>query len=169
MARAGNRVYTKMKREVNILEFKRKDPADMGLPAELNNETDNNSRVTQAPDSLNIIDLNSLEAPNKTEWLLEHAMPLNYYTILYGEGGMGKSYVANYIGIQACRGGQTFCGLKFPERPVKTLLLDYELSPIEQKKRLSEICNGLGLSTIPKSFKYAKPKKPIKEVMTNAK
>jgi len=126
---------------------------------------DDNATQSQAPDSLNLIDLNSFESGSEDEWLLEHAIPSGYYTGLYGEGGMGKSYVANYLGILACIGGQTFCGLNFPERRINSLLIDYELNPDQQKKRLAQICSGHGLSSIPENFLYAQPRKLIKPLL----
>ncbi len=66
-----------------------------------------------AQTALNITDLNGYQGGTETGWLLENAIPLNHFTTFYGVGGMGKSYIANYIGLQACMGGQTFCGLDF--------------------------------------------------------
>ena len=128
---------------------------------ELNDRDD----VVTPPETLNIVKLNAIDTTSKREWFLEGAIPMRFYTICYGEGGMGKSLFANYLGIQACRGGQLFCGLQFLERPVKTLLLDYELDEYEQKRRLDQISKGLCLSSIPENFLYAKPKKPIMELI----
>jgi len=93
-------------------------------------ELNDRDHIEICPDSLNIINRNKIQAPAETKWLLQGAIPMRYYTICYGEGGIGEN---------------------------------------EQKRRLDQLCKGLGLSSIPDNFFDAKPKKATKEVMTNAK
>ncbi|NIQ14726.1 MAG: AAA family ATPase, partial [Candidatus Dadabacteria bacterium] len=84
-------------------------------------------------------------------WILKDVIPMNYPTIIYGDGGSGKSYVSLYIAIKAARGGQTFYGRRFSKIRSNVLYLDFELDSYELKRRATHISNGLELKKLPEN------------------
>ena len=119
--------------------------------------------------SLEVVKLSDIEEAKPREWLLTGAIPRNYPTIIYGDGGTGKSYTTLFIAIQAARGNQTFCGLKFSERQFKVLYLDFELDSSEFQRRASKICNGLDLDKLPDNIFYSEAKKPLPKLLRELK
>lgn len=98
-------------------------------------------------------------------WLLEGAIPDKFPTIIYGAGGLGKSFLALHLGILACVGSQQFMGLKFPTEPRNTLIIDYELDDDEQTRRGRQISHGLHLDDIPENLSYFAPGKNLAKVL----
>src|SRR3990172_11647641 len=70
-----------------------------------------------------IISLADYKAQPMT-WLLENAIPDKFPTTIYGDGGLGKSYVGLYFATLAAIGEQSFLGLNFPREPLNVLYLD---------------------------------------------
>jgi len=99
--------------------------------------------------------------PRPQRWFLQNAIPEGFPTLIYGDGGMGKTYLADLIAVQACISGESFFGLKFPEAPVNALLIDYELNPDEQTRRIRKIASGLNLKAVPDNLFYLSPDKGI--------
>jgi len=102
-------------------------------------------------------------------WLLEGAIPDSYPTIIYGAGGIGKSFVALNLAILACLGGQKFLDRKLPLEPRNVLLVDYELEASEQARRAQQIAEGLNLKYLPSNLHYFEPKESLSKVLPSLK
>jgi len=90
--------------------------------------------------------------------IVERLMPEGYPTILYGDGGVGKSYLA--LGIATCVAtGQPFVGLAV--RSSGVLFLDWELDPAEFQRRGFAVARGLGLPCPPANLYYAPMARPF--------
>src|SRR3972149_7641884 len=110
---------------------------------ELGNEIERLSRLKES--NGNIIFLADYKPQNMT-WLLEYAIPDKFPTAIYGDGGLGKSYLGLYFAILAALGKQKFLGFEFPPEPLNVLYLHWELDVDEFSRRALKIANGLGLS-----------------------
>ncbi|GIW60655.1 MAG: hypothetical protein KatS3mg087_1721 [Patescibacteria group bacterium] len=107
--------------------------------------------------------------PIPQSWLLQNAIPEGFPTILYGDSGLGKSYLAVYLGILACLGGERFFDLSFPDEPSNTLYLDWELDVNEFARRAKRIATGLNLAKIPGNFFYLSPRKSLFHILPTLK
>lgn len=101
----------------------------------------------------------ALHDPKPKQWIIENLIPDGFPSMIYGAGGMGKSFLSAYLGIEACRGGQSFIGHPFPEEPLNTLIIDYELDVDVQTERARKIARGLNLDGIPDNLHYYSPTK----------
>ncbi len=82
----------------------------------------------------------------------------DYPTILYGEGGQGKSLLALALATAvACE--KPFAGFKLPQGPA--LYVDFELGLEEQLRRAYRIARGFGLERPPADLLYFQGDKPI--------
>ncbi len=66
-------------------------------------------------------------------------------TVLFGDGGSGKSLFALAVALSVSTGVPLPCGFK-PTRSVPVLLLDWESCREEHEDRLHRLCSGLGVS-----------------------
>lgn len=107
--------------------------------------------------------------PKHKGWFLSDAIPLNFPTLIYADGGIGKSFLALYLSIQACRGVQSFMGLNFPQDPQNVLYLDWELDPDEFALRAGRIVSGLELPEIPANLSYLAPEMSIYQLLPKLK
>lgn len=103
--------------------------------------------------------------PKPKPWIIEELIPDGFPSMIYGAGGMGKSFLSAYLGIEACRGGQKFIGCTFPEEPLNTLIIDYELDEDVQAGRAQKIARGLNLAGIPENLHYYAPTKPAAKAL----
>ena len=133
---------------------------------ELGNEIERLSRPKES--NGNIISLADYKPQNMT-WFLEYAIPDKFPTTIYGDGGLGKSYLGLYFATLATLGKQNFLGLRFPEEPLNVLYLDWELDIDEFSRRTLKIANGLGLSKIPSDLHYYSPDKSLYKLLPELK
>ena len=103
--------------------------------------------------------------PRPKPWIIKDLIPDGFPSMIYGAGGMGKSFLAAYLGIEACRGGQSFMGHRFPEEPLNSLIIDYELDVDVQTERVSKIASGLNLDGIPDNLYYYTPTKAATQAL----
>jgi len=89
--------------------------------------------------------------PAPRKWVLPNWIPEGMITVLFGDGGLGKSYIALYIAMRACLGA-TFGGLVMDER--KTLYIDAELDFDEFQRRAFKVARGMGLDKPPVGLHY---------------
>ncbi len=105
-----------------------------------------------------VIDLSTYKAQDAPPCVIKDLVPKNLVTVLYGDGGEGKSYLslmwAHYLAI-----GKNIGGLKVTQS--RTLYVDWELNVDEHKRRADKISNGLGLSGVPEGVFYRKINGPI--------
>ncbi len=102
------------------------------LPSEV---TDNN--VQQLP----YISLSTYPL-TKMSYLVEDFLPNGCISMIYGDGGQGKSYLALYLAILVAS-GKSF--LSKTVKRGKVLYADFELSPELQRQRLEKTCKGLNI------------------------
>lgn len=81
--------------------------------------------------------------PPDREWLAEEWIPLNTISSLYGDGGIGKSLLAQQLATAATIGG-TWLGIKIPK--TKTLCVFCEDDRNELWRRQVDINNATGVS-----------------------
>lgn len=92
------------------------------------------------------IDLRTIERPSRDDSVLVEGIhfPRRHPTIIYGDGGSAKSYIALYLG---CR---------MVEKGMNVALFDWELAGEDHRDRLERICGPV----MPK-ITYAKCEKPL--------
>jgi len=105
----------------------------------------------------------------KREWLLDRAIPLNFPSLIYADGGIGKSYLGLLWAILATLGGQIFLNLKFSNTKFKVLFLDFELDISEITRRAYQIASGLNLSKLPEHLYYQAPGMSLPRFMSTLK
>jgi hypothetical protein len=96
--------------------------------------------------------------PAPRRYVVDGLIPEGATTILYGDGGQGKSYVALYLTTLAC------LGLPFADRTVKQqvcLYLDAELEVDELTRRAYSVARGLGLDKPPEGLLYYRLDGPL--------
>lgn len=79
-------------------------------------------------------------------WRVEGVLPEGFPTLLYGDGGSGKSMFATFISVLIDQ-GYLSTDLRLPVEPGKVLYLDWETDAEEIAKRARGIHRGLGLDT----------------------
>jgi len=83
------------------------------------------------------------EKPDPMEWTIEGLVPEGHLSMLVGDGGMGKSFLALYAALCVA------AGRPFLKRGVKrgrVLYVDQELDEDEQKRRTCRVAEGMGMS-----------------------
>ena len=92
-----------------------------------------------------------LPEPPPRKNVLEGLVPDGAVTILYGDGGLGKSYLALWIATGVCLGRPIF-GRQVEKRPV--LFIDAEMDEEEFGRRAYRVARGIGLNEPPKGLYY---------------
>jgi DNA-binding transcriptional ArsR family regulator len=84
-------------------------------------------------------------------WHLEPVLPLDVPTVLYGDGGTGKSLLAMGLAAQIASGKPVIPGTQpVPQDLVGPVVyLDWEDDPDEHRRRLARICEGHGIDGRP--------------------
>ncbi len=105
-------------------------------------------------DEPRIVWFHELGKPKPRRFVIEKIARKGYPLIVYGAGGVAKSFAALAGGIAiASEGGlRNWMGLRVLEHGY-VLYLDFELDQDEQHARVAELCNGLGVD-IPKRLAY---------------
>jgi len=86
-----------------------------------------------------------------TQYILEPFLVSSQSNLLYGNGGLGKSWFALYLGALVAS-GKRHGGLT-PE-PGNVMYVDYEVDKQDMENRFIALCNGLGIE--PPDFFYRK-------------
>jgi hypothetical protein len=112
------------------------------------------------------ISLGQIEEPGPRIEIVERLIPEGYSTVLFGDGGTGKSYLA--LGLAMCvAAGQPF--VRLAVRSSGVLYLDWELNPEEFQRRGFSIARGLGLSRPPTNMYYAQVARPFSSLVRQVK
>ncbi len=83
--------------------------------------------------------------PTGPHELVERLLPAEETTILYGDGGSGKSMFALAVALAVTTGTALPCGLR-PSRRATVLYIDYETTKTEHEERLHALVTGLGVT-----------------------
>lgn len=90
------------------------------------------------------IDLSLDCEPKPLEWLLEPLIPQGLPTMIFADGGTGKSYISLIIGmIVGFPWKNNPLGLRPPVKSIRTLLLDWETSKDTVANRIVRLCRGM--------------------------
>jgi hypothetical protein len=91
------------------------------------------------------------------KYRLDRLLEEGQITVLYGEGGTGKSYIALAAGLSVQEGFEV---LGLDMEPGNVGYLDYETDAEEQNDRLRRLCRGLTMLDIPE-LHYRRMTQPI--------
>lgn len=92
-----------------------------------------------------------------TPWLLRPLMPQGLTTLLYGDGEVGKSWIALYFAVCAAEGIAPSVDIQ-ASPPVKVLYLDWECDRETHARRVRQLCMERGRS--PRIF-YREMHRPL--------
>jgi hypothetical protein len=96
-----------------------------------------------------VVDLASVEPPSGGRpYLLERLLPLGETSLLYADGGQGKSLVALALGCAIRSGTALPAGLR-PVQQTEVLYLDWETNAVTHARRLRALAAGLGIALPP--------------------
>jgi hypothetical protein len=98
--------------------------------------------------------------PAPRRFTIEGLIPEGAVTSLFGDGGMGKSYLALYMAVLVC------LGLPFTGRTVvkgRAIYIDGELDKTEFIRRAYKVARGLGLSAPPHGLYYLQLPGPLSD------
>jgi hypothetical protein len=93
-----------------------------------------------------------LGEPQPRRFVIEKVARKGYPLVIYGAGGVAKSFAALASGIAIASGRREWLGLEVLEHGV-VLYLDFELDENEQLIRVHELCTGLGIG-VPEKLAY---------------
>lgn len=103
---------------------------------------------------LPIVHLHELDEPEPMTFIVEDMLPENYLSVIFGDGGNGKSLLS--LTLACC----VATGMSFLDKQVvksNVLYLDFELEEKEQTRRAYKAARGLGLERPPKGLFYLQP------------
>ena len=102
----------------------------------------------------NIVWFHELGEPKPRRFVIEKVARKGYPMVIYGAGGVAKSFAALAGGIALASDGglRSWLGLRVLEHGY-VCYLDFELDVDEQHARVVELCNGLGVD-VPKRLAY---------------
>jgi AAA domain len=105
-------------------------------------------------DDLEIVWFSELGEPKEREYLIEAVGVKSYPIIVFGAGGVAKSFgvLSAGVAIASASGVEDWLGLRVLEHG-HVLYLDFELDTSEQHRRVRDMCAGLGVP-IPKRLAY---------------
>ena len=95
------------------------------------------------------VDLSEVKVLRGQKFLFDRFLPLGETSILYGDGGGGKSLTAALVGI-SYELGEHVAGALRPTASGRVLYLDYETTEEEQAERVDNLTRGLGLTHRPR-------------------
>ena len=114
-------------------------------------------------ENFNPVDLGDFDEPEAIPDIVEGIVVDGETNNLFGDGGQGKSTVANFLGLCLSR-GVPFLGRNTLKGDV--LILDWELNRDRTLDRLYRLARGLGLSRPPGGIHYHQMGRPIFDVIT---
>jgi hypothetical protein len=90
--------------------------------------------------------------PAQREWLIEGFLPKRQPTIIYADGGTGKSMVALATAMSVASNLPIIDGINMPSDIGGVLYLDWETDEIELHERMLSITRGLKNDLVPEDF-----------------
>ncbi len=107
----------------------------------------------------NVVRIWEMSEPAPRNWVVAGLVPAEAVTLLYGDGGTGKSYLALFLAVQALRGAD-FLGVSV-DRQEAVLYVDAELDDREFCRRAYQVARGLGLESPPLGLHYLRLPGPL--------
>ncbi len=93
-----------------------------------------------------VIILSSLDEVKPLEYLIDPIIPLNKPTVLFGDPGAGKSQLMVALNIlTGLPWADNPLRLGVPNKPVVSLILDYEADPDDIRRQVGSLIEGMGL------------------------
>jgi len=114
--------------------------------------SDDDDTISDSLGSPQIVWFHELGEPKPRRFIIEKVGRKGYPLVVYGAGGVAKSFAVLAGGIAIAGGHREWMGLRVLEHG-HVLYLDFELDVDEQHKRVVELCNGLGV-LVPKRLAY---------------
>lgn len=96
--------------------------------------------------------LAQVEPPGPRRYVLDGLVLADYPTLLYGAGGVAKSFVALALAVAVSGRAEKWLGRRVEGGPV--LYLDFELNAEEMARRVRELCRGAGIAETPENLFY---------------
>jgi len=96
--------------------------------------------------------------PPEREWLVEDFIPDRWPTLLYGDGGAGKSTLATHLAMHVAMGREWF-GRRVKQ--VNVLFVDAELDDEEFRRRMWPLARGMSLDAPPAGVFYWRMNKAL--------
>jgi len=103
-------------------------------------------------EDLGFVRFAELGKPKPREFVVSTLMPARHITMLFGAGGVTKSYIALLIAVSIASGRREIFGYPI-ERHGEVVYADFELDVDEQHNRVEEVCCGLGIR-VPRNLQY---------------
>jgi KaiC/GvpD/RAD55 family RecA-like ATPase len=91
--------------------------------------------------------------PSRDEYLLSPFLPKDRPTMIFGDGGSGKSFLALKMALCVATGAGFMEGFDTPLGPEKVLYVDWEADAATLKRRMDRVVAGAGVSW-PKGMFY---------------
>lgn len=98
-----------------------------------------------------VVDLAAMAPAGPLEYLVARLLPKGETTVVYGDGGSGKSLLAMALGVALRTGHSLPAGLR-PHGEASVLYLDWETQAATQRRRLESLCRGFGIANIPSVY-----------------
>ncbi len=105
-----------------------------------------------------VVDLSTISAPAQQEYLLWPFLPKNETTVLFGDGGAGKSWFGAVLGLSVLTGQKVPHCSEATQRG-SVLYLDYETTDKEQRRRVESLLTSW--SGFPLGFHHRACYRPI--------
>lgn len=117
-------------------------------PVGLNESTN----VVDLQKPLQAVSLGTVARPKPRRWVVKDLFPRGHMSLIYGEGGMAKSFLALDAGFCVASDLDTWLDYSIVTGPV--LYLDFELDLEEQSRRAHDLAAGKGLDRPPVNLHY---------------
>lgn len=105
------------------------------------------------------VDLSTLDVPMEVPYLVNRIIPEHETTIVYADGGSGKSFLAMAFAL-AVRTGIGLPNGLVPSLQGPILYCDFETTPETHARRLKRLAHGFGLRQVPE-IHYRRPNRSI--------
>jgi len=102
-----------------------------------------------------VVDLSTVEVDDTMHYLVDHLMPKGETTVIYAQGGVGKSTLASAIALSLLSGVKLPCGL-VPRDQGPVLYLDWETHQDEAARRMNWLARGFGVKPPKLLYRYQK-------------
>lgn len=104
-------------------------------------------------------------AATGAQYLIEKLLPLDATSVLFGDGGQGKSWLALTLAVVLATGKGLPCGLR-PTRTCPTLYLDWEGNEADSANRLRAILAGMEVENYSGEIHYRRMTRGLTEDAT---